>query len=98
MLGRDLDVELRLDDRILDVGGSRIPLPEEPDHWDPLDLRHAFPSRAHGDAREKLLYTIVQDASSGGPPSKLDVELRAGLSEAVPLPEPDRQIIAAAMR
>jgi hypothetical protein len=99
LLTAELGVRLVLDGDALSVDGAAIELPDD---WDPLDLRHALPSRAHGDAREKLLYTIVQDAyvhpdTTSGLPTRLDAQLRADLPEAVPLPEPDRQIVAAAM-
>jgi hypothetical protein len=95
-------VELELSDGRLTVSGAAIELPGDADDWSPLALRHALPSTAHGDAREKLLYTIVQDArvhpaTKSGLPPHLDAQLRADLAEAVPLPEPDRQIVAKAM-
>jgi hypothetical protein len=83
-------------DGVLRVDGNDIPLPED---WDQLDFRHAFPSRAHGDQREKLLFKIVQDASpTRARDRKLDAELRRQLPDVVPLADPvSRQVVADAI-
>lgn len=77
------------------VGSHTIPAPGE---WEDLDLRSAFPSTAHGDQREKLLYIAVQDAGSGAPPSRTDHEFRSGLEQLLPVPdERARRVLASAM-
>ncbi|HXH07173.1 MAG TPA: hypothetical protein VNI83_11340 [Vicinamibacterales bacterium] len=103
LIANGVGVDLALADGTLLVDGSAIALPADAGGWSPLAMRHALPSIAHGDAREKLLYTIVQDArvhpgTRSGLPPLLDAQLRADLAETVPLPEPDRQIVAEAMR
>jgi hypothetical protein len=108
LISPELSVAAQLDGDDLVVGTRRIPLPRD---WveppakpkeDPfLGLPFALPSRAHGDAREKLLFGIVQDAyahdSRSGLPGELDVRLREALATELPLPEQDRPIVAAAM-
>jgi hypothetical protein len=105
-LARTLGAELRLiDGRLVFPGGS-----VEVGDLAAADLRaipSAFPSRAHGDVREKLVYKIVQDGSrlhESDVPEE-DVELLDGLESAlasevglrVPSAE-ERAVLAGAMR
>ncbi|HVS05749.1 MAG TPA: hypothetical protein VHK65_06235 [Candidatus Dormibacteraeota bacterium] len=63
-----------------------------------LELRYALPSRAHGDAREKLLYMLLQDAADTKP-VELDGHFRDRLPELVAVPDAlARQVIAEAMQ
>ncbi|HEY8201849.1 MAG TPA: hypothetical protein VII47_10890, partial [Actinomycetota bacterium] len=95
-LGRELGMDLALEEGALTVGGTSIPPPEE---WDALDLRHALPARAHGDQREKLLYVAVQDATAAPPPERTDHDFRDRLEELIPLPDARaRSVLADAMR
>lgn len=102
-ISHDRAIDIELDGRILRVDGQAtlLPDPEARDAWggDLLNLRTAFPSRAHGDDREKQLFKIVQDASEGALPSRLDSDLYGDLPEALlGLAEVDRQPVANAMR
>jgi hypothetical protein len=105
----NLRVPAALDGDRVTVGSARIKLP---DHWvkpplrsreDPfLSIDYALPSRAHGDAREKLLFGIVQDAyihvdTRSRLPSELDITLKNALAAHLPLGDQDRPIVAAAM-
>jgi hypothetical protein len=95
-------VAFELEDRLLraDDAEVRLPLLDVRTPWegDLLNLRHAFPSRAHGDEREKQIFKIVQDASPEPLPDKLDEELRQRLAEHLPLAdEVDRHVLAEAM-
>ena len=91
--------ELELDGEVLRVGTAEWPLPQRASEWDMGNLRHAFPSRAHGDQREKLVYKIVQDAATSGPePRVLDAVFRTELPQAIQLPDAvARQVVAAAV-
>lgn len=97
-VGRELDYELELDGDTLCVGDTELELwPNQSRLWDPLALREAFPSIAHGDQREKLLYKIIQDAA-GSEPKTLDTQFRESLPETVPLPDLNaRRVVAAAI-
>jgi hypothetical protein len=102
-ISRESAVELKLDGRVVTVDGQAVPLPDsgERDVWGGhlLNLRTAFPSRAHGDDREKQLFKIVQDASEGPLPARLDSDLYGELSDSLlSLAEVDRQPVANAMR
>jgi hypothetical protein len=98
-IGAALGAPLELDGEVLRFGGAEWSLPEKAADWDKGNLRHAFPSRAHGDQREKLVYKIVQDATTSGPtPRILDAVFRSELPEAVQLADPvARQVVAAAI-
>lgn len=92
----------------VDAGGihARIPIPtsgelvgERPSwSWkdEPLDLWNAFPRRpATGDQREKLLWTVVQDASNRQTKRQSDATLRQGLRELVHGTDPlARRVVA----
>jgi hypothetical protein len=105
LLQRELGSNIAVDGDVLLIGNARIQLPnfnvgkQKPD---PLgDLKHAFPSKAHGDAREKLLYMIVQDASPSGRPAKesLDVYFRRSVQDTVPVTDAlARTVLADAIR
>jgi hypothetical protein len=93
-------------DRI-EVEAVVIPLPQRPagtkgDWWEQFDLRSAFPSRAQGDQREKLFYTIVQDGSTAAnAPRRRDDDLLSALPTDIPLEgatERDRAVLSAAMQ
>jgi hypothetical protein len=93
--------ELSLDGGVLMVGDAEFELPAKRPDWEMLNFRHAFPSRAHGDLREKLVYQIVQDSvPPADPPKKreLDADFRRDLPDNVDLPDPvARSVVAAAI-
>lgn len=66
------------------IGAHRIPLPET-GKWDDLHARHALPYSAHGEARENLLYWILQDAGKDRV-RKLDTDLYEKLPSAIDAP------------
>jgi len=93
-LSRASGVDMReLPDGIM-VGATSITMPD----WDNLDFRHAFPSRAHGDQREKLLYFAIQDAGDQAP-TLTDGYFSKALEGALPVSD-DRaaRVVAQAMR
>lgn len=94
-LARRLGVDLTPAGAGIRIGNHTVPPPAE---WEDLDLRSAFPSTAHGDQREKLLYITVQDAGSGAPPARTDHDFHAGLEQLLPVPdERARRVLASAM-
>ncbi len=100
-VSEELDYELELDGDTLYVGDAELELwpRENKKQWgeELLALREAFPSIAHGDQREKLLYKIIQDAS-GSEPRILDAQFRESLPDTVPLADQNaRQVVAAAI-
>jgi len=87
-------VDVRTSGTGLSVGGTTIAKPD----WDNLNFRHAFPSRAHGDQREKLLYVAVQDAGERQP-HRTDGALRKRLETLLPVSDQRAaRVVADAMR
>ena len=81
----------------LSVAGCSIQLPLD-GKWDDLHARHALPFSARGDARENLLYSIVQGAGPGRR-RVLDVDLYDKLPSAIDAPGIlNTETVAEAMR
>jgi hypothetical protein len=96
-IASELGQKLALDGDVLIVNGVEVELPTKKTAWNSVTFRQAFPSAAHGDQREKLVYKIVQDAT-GGNQRMVDAEFRARLADAVPLPDAfARQVVGAAI-
>lgn len=83
----------------LEIGSHSIDLPPIK-QWDNLRIRHALPYAARGDQREKLLFTVVQDAGPQTDTQRLlDEQLRAELEAHLVLPGArSLAIVADAMR
>lgn len=100
-LAESFGCEISLDEGVLTVGEAEFELPAKRAEWELLNFRHAFPSRAHGDHREKLVYEIVRDAVPPREPPKkrdLDSDFRRTLPDMLDLPDPvARSIVAAAI-
>lgn len=104
-LQKALGVKIKLAGDVLSIDGARITLPPAPQgkssaRWEQLDLRNAFPGRAHGDQREKLLYKIVQDGADADP-DKLDISFYHALPDSLKrkVTEPQARLaLAEAMR
>jgi len=93
----ELGQHVALDGDFLVVQGTPVPLPATKTQWSSVRFRQAFPSAAHGDQREKLVYKIVQDAVGSGD-RLLDADFRAQLTDTVPLPDAfARQVVGAAI-
>ena len=103
LLANLLGADIQFDADGLHVRGQVISVPvlkvEKRQQADPmLELRYALPSRAHGDAREKLLFMLVQDAAESRP-REFDGEFRSRLPRLVTIPDAlARQVIAEAMQ
>jgi hypothetical protein len=96
-IASQLGQDVALDSDSLVLQGTPMALPTTKTAWNSVRFRQAFPSAAHGDQREKLVYKIVQDAT-GGSNRLLDDVFREQLADAVPLPDPfARQIVGAAI-
>jgi hypothetical protein len=99
LLAERLGVDMHLTGQSLSVRGRSLTLP--PVAGDRLHdrLPSAFPSPAHGDQREKLVYKIVQDAVRTSEPANLDADLAASLDDALGVGTAEgHALLAAAMR
>lgn len=86
----------------LTVDGVSLHIPElKPDAGREdtlLDYNRAFPSKARGDARERILYQAIQEAS-GGKPAQPDGQFRAELETYIDgVADTARPYVAEAMR
>ncbi len=84
------DRELRVEDRLIEL----------PAEWDNLRMRHALPYAARGDQREKLLFSIIEDAGPQRDHQKfLDEQLRVELEDYLEVPGArSSAVLADAMR
>lgn len=99
LLAQRLGTDLRLSGGTLTVRGRQVSLPPAPGDGRHDRLFSAFPSPAHGDQREKLVYKIVQDAVRTSEPAALDASLASSLDATTGLGAAEAQAaLAAAMR
>ncbi len=77
----------------------RIPVPELPPIADLTDLPSALPSRARGDAREKLLYNVAQDLSGLQPSQRqADSVLWGALGDRIGGDRTSQRVLSSVMR
>lgn len=91
---------IRLDGQTLTLrSGTTLELPTLADADGLADLPSALPSRARGDAREKLLYNVVQDLSDLKPADRQpEAELWAALGDRVGSDPSSKRTLTAVMR
>lgn len=101
-IGLELGRNVRLMGDVLHIDDAAWAVPPrkesgKPSVWETVRFREAFPSSAHGDQREKLVFKIAQDASPTNP-QLLDADFRKQLADRVQLSDSfSRQVVAAAI-